>query len=81
MATNMPPPPYNVPFTGQSGVMSIAWQGWFRQLFVRIGGLVAPANSDIEAVQDTTNTQGSSISSLSNQINNLKDDLGQGRAL
>lgn len=88
MATNLSPPPYSTPVLSQNGVMSPAWQNWIKQLFVRVGALVAPANSDITTVQsdvssvkNSTDSQSTSISDLLSRVNALESGLNQGPAL
>lgn len=81
MAENLPPVPYKIKFTNDAGFLSDPWAKWFRQLFTRIGGSVALTNADLEAdiaaLEATTATHTSNISSLQTSIN----DILQGRTL
>lgn len=56
-AVSVPPPPYSSQVVGKNGMLTPAWQMWFQQLYLRIGGLSAPP---------ITNLQGDSLL-LSNQ--------------
>lgn len=40
-AVSLPQPPYSSPIAGANGLLSMAWQQWFQQLFLRVGGLSA----------------------------------------
>jgi hypothetical protein len=51
MPVTVPPPPYKAPFVDRSGSLSTAWQTWFRELFLRIGGTVAKSNVELETIQ------------------------------
>lgn len=67
MANAVPPVPYKSPLTDSTGRLTQAWSAWFRELFNRIGGNTASANSDLD----------DDVDDLQQQINDLK----QGRSL
>lgn len=50
----LPPVPYNTPVSG-SGLLSVPWSAWFRQLFYRVGyiGDFSDANSSGPAIAAT----------------------------
>lgn len=84
----VPNVPYKSPMLDQGGFLTPAWSAWFRTLFARVGGSVAPSISDINLdiagfTTSITNlnaniaTLSASISALQGQIN----DLNQGRHL
>jgi hypothetical protein len=70
----MPPIPFKYPISDQSGNLSQTWYPFFRQLFARIGGEVAPSNSEnnnqITAIQ-------TSLANLQTEI----DGINQGPVL
>lgn len=41
MASQLPPPPYKVPFTDENGLMTMPWVNWFKQVFAEINRLKA----------------------------------------
>jgi len=46
-ATNLPPPPVREPITGADGLVSSIWNIWFIQFYTRVGGAIAPDNTDL----------------------------------
>lgn len=38
MSITIPPVPYNTPISGPSGLLTVPWIAWYRQLFLSIGG-------------------------------------------
>jgi len=54
---DLPPVPYKTKVLTDGGVLSPPWMAWFRSLFFRVGGNIAPTNSEISspmsAVGDT----------------------------
>lgn len=50
MSDDVPPVPYKTPLTDRNGLLTVPWIGWFRQLFMRVGGnvgsiLINPMNT------------------------------------
>lgn len=43
----IPPLPYKIPVLTPNGLLSDPWAKWFRQIFTRVGGSVAPSNSEL----------------------------------
>lgn len=79
MAVSLPPAPYKTPVVDRTGVMSNAWIGWFREMFIRIGGNVAPSNDELGTSADVTTLQ-NQVATLQTQVTVL-EGLGQGRQL
>jgi hypothetical protein len=45
---SLPPPPGRVPLQDpRTGLLSPAWENWFRTLYGRVGGPTAPSNVDL----------------------------------
>lgn len=92
MSTNnktVPPVPYKVAMTDNSGFLTSAWSAWFRQVFVRVGGAVALSNVELENLQEgSLSTIAADIATLQGQVTSLTNllaadmnDLSQGRQL
>jgi hypothetical protein len=72
MPVTIPPPPYKTPFVDRSGTLAPAWQTWFRDLFIRIGGKIALTNvelaevqsENLEAIQDDIDALEASVTTL-----------------
>lgn len=83
--TTVPFPPYKVAVLDQNGFVSKTWADWFREVYQRIGGKVAPPNSDFSGsmgdLAATVSTLSGTVSSLSSQVTALANELGQGREL
>jgi hypothetical protein len=92
MAQIIPAIPYKERVLDQNGYLSTAWIGWFRQLFLRVGGIEALSNTELEnlpaldlaatnasvtALQTLAIAQGALISTLQGQVS----DLNQGPTL
>ncbi len=90
MSVTVPPVPYKTPMTDSSGRLSNMWSKWFREVFERIGGTIAPSNSDLVGVVELSTLEGD-ISSLEtitttqtadiNALEAMVEGLQQGRAL
>lgn len=65
MGISLPPVPHKVPMTDQSGHLNQAWSKWFRDMFVRIGGTVAPSNTELVSEVD--------IAGINQDIQDLQD--------
>lgn len=77
--------PYKVPVTDSSGLISAPWSKWFRQLYDRVGGTIAPSNSQLSGGSlidlSTLETQ---VTHLQSQVAALQvniNDINQGRRL
>lgn len=92
MAQVIPPLPYKSPVITQTGFLSEPWSKWFRQMFIRIGGIEALSNvelaalpalelaaveADITSLETSVTTLQATVTSLQAQIN----DLNQGPVL
>lgn len=84
MSITLPPVPYKSSLVDKTGFLTPAWSGWFRDVFQRIGGTVAPSNNEIAELQATTTSQGSSIDATETTVDSILDSieaLNQGRQL
>lgn len=50
---NIPPPPFKAPLYDQSGIVSQVWAAWFREMYERAGGALAPTTVE-EHINDPT---------------------------
>ena len=71
MANSLPPLPLKTPLTDKNGFLSPAWAGFFVELFNRVGGNIAPSNSEI-------NTSTTTIQSQITALQTKDNDFGQG---
>lgn len=74
MANTLPPTPYNSPIADNRGLITVAWQGFFKELFIRVGGTSGTSNSQLLAL----------ITNLQTDITALQtadSGFSQGRAL
>jgi len=74
MANALPPTPFKFPVVDPNGLVSQAWAGYFRELFLRVGGT---SSSSINALQTIINAQAVTLAALTVSNN----DLGQGTQL
>lgn len=85
MAQPMPPLPYKTPVVDETGFFTDPWAKWFRQLFVRIGGVDALSNTELASLPALELAAVSAnISALQASLSNLQGqvkDLDQGRVL
>lgn len=85
---SIPQIPYKVPIINQAGFLSPAWEKWFRDVFLRIGGLEALSNTELEALNsdDITEIQ-ADITAIEADVVELQaavgitESLTQGRQL
>lgn len=66
---SVPPIPYREPMLSPDGkTISVPWGKWFRQVFARIGGSIAPSNTELAQALtgtfDNLNLAGNTISSI-----------------
>jgi len=52
-----PEPPHKVQIVDQNGVPTPAFQRWLNELYVRVGGKLAPSNAQIETTIDNHETR------------------------
>lgn len=81
MAENVPPIPYNTPIAGPRGMISDPWGKWFRQVFARIGGNIAPSNSELSSqLSGQVDEIDQSVESIEQRLTALEStyQLGQG---
>lgn len=83
-SVQMPEPPYGKKWLDEkSGLVSREWTLWIRQLFLRVGGVVAPSNADladvpadhearIDALETLTSSQATAINTLKQQVLGLQ---------
>lgn len=81
MAENITPVPVKIPMIDRSGLLSMTWENWFRQLFARIGGSVALTNAELEADISALQTTSASHTTSIATINTTLNDILQGRQL
>lgn len=78
MSNTLPPIPYKSIVTNKSGFLTPAWIAFFRELFFRVGGNVAPTNIELNtgsnSISNTVSTHTSQIAALQTKDN----DFGQG---
>lgn len=84
----VPPPPYQSPFVGASGMLNSAWSYWLRQVYERIGGASSPSNagfaSDIETLQTQVTLLQTEVGTLNTEmtkVTNIANGLSVGRQL
>lgn len=90
MAELMPNIPYKVAVVDDDGFLSGPWVGFFKQLFLRVGGSIAPSLSDVASASSVTALQ-SAVTSIQTSISTIQanivtiqsqiNDIGQGRDL
>lgn len=67
MAESLPPVPYRVAMTNpNTGRLTKPWADFFQQLFIRVGGLEAPSNSEIGTTATTDSS--SQVAALQTQV-------------
>lgn len=47
----LPNPPYRTQFLDRSGLVATPWIQFFRQMFDRVGGAIAPTNNELHQTQ------------------------------
>lgn len=79
MSVTIPPVPYKSPIVSETGFLTPPWEKWFRELFMRIGGVVALSNTELETqlggitdVETQVVAHDSSLDDLENEIDYLK---------
>lgn len=68
-------PPYTVPFVDSKGVLTPAGLNFIKQVYIRLGGSLAPTNSDITAVQNSFTTANTTLTSLQTDVNILQVEI------
>lgn len=68
----LPPLPYRSPLLDNAGYLTQAWSVFFRQLFERVGGSVAPSNSDIVAVSDELDALTLTVGTIDSDLTTLE---------
>lgn len=53
----LPPPPHTMQIVDQNGKPTPAFQKWLNELYVRVGGDLAPSNKQIEVAIDDHETR------------------------
>lgn len=74
MAELMPNIPYKAAVTDDNGLLNGPWVGFFKQLFLRVGGNIAPSISDLASESSVTALQ-SSITSLQSSISIINSNI------
>ena len=90
----LPPVPYKVAVVNSSGMLSVPWANFFRQLWNRAGGGEALSNTDLEdlqtvsfdSIQAEVDALQATVASLQSTVSDLSstsglDSLNQGRQL
>jgi hypothetical protein len=53
----LPEPPHKVQIVDANGVPTVSFQRWLNELYVRVGGKLAPSNAQIETSVDDHETR------------------------
>lgn len=86
---SLPPPPIKETVIAQNGRLTIPWTNWFINTFDRIGGSIAPSNSELGTQISDFLSLSSQVAALQTTVNNHTaqiaalngDGLGQGPVL
>lgn len=68
-------PPYTVPFVDSKGMLTTAGINFIKQVYIRLGGSLAPTNSDITTIQNTFTTTNTTLTSLQTDVNILQAEV------
>lgn len=74
MANSLKPPPYQIPLTDRSGLISNIWNQWIRELYVRVGGTIAPSLSEISNERQILENQ---MADLQAEVTVLRNEVSQ----